>query len=134
MARTFMQMASEAMAEVTPISPAETQQCLDDRPDSVLIDVRDLADRRASGMAAGAIPISAGYLPIRADQELPVDWRDERLQDRARPVMTICETGALSAIAAKTLKEMGFRDVAYVEGGTQGWKAAGLPTVPPPDA
>lgn len=134
MPRTFMQMASEAMAEVQPISPTDAHTYLKEHPDSLLIDVRDLPDRRASGMAAGAIPISAGYLPIRADQELPEDWRDARLQDRSRRVMTICVTGELSAMAAKTLKDMGFADVAYVAGGTEGWKAAGLPTVPPPDA
>ena len=134
MAKTFMQMASEAMAEVPPISPTEARRRLQADPDTLLIDVRDLSDRRASGMAAGAIPISVGYLPIRADQEVPEEWRDARLQDRARPVMTICETGELSAIAAKTLKDMGITHVAYVEGGTQGWKGAGLPTMPPPDA
>jgi rhodanese-related sulfurtransferase len=45
--------------------------------------------------------------------------------------MTIFDAGPMSAISAKTLKEMGFADVAYVEGGTQGWKDAGLPTEEP---
>ncbi len=134
MPRTFMQMASEAMAEVPPISPADAHTYLKEHPDSLLIDVRDLPDRRASGMAAGAIPISTGYLPIRADQELPEAWRDARLQDRSRRVMTICVTGELSAMSAKMLKDMGFADVAYVAGGAEGWKAAGLPMVSPPDA
>ncbi len=40
----------------------------------------------------------------------------------------------MSTIAAKTLKEMGFTNVTSLEGGTQAWKAAGLPTESPPDA
>ena len=40
----------------------------------------------------------------------------------------------MSALAAKTLKEMGFTDVAYLAGGIQAWKDAGLPTEPPSDS
>jgi len=127
MAKTFMQMASEAMAEVPAVTPEEAQQRLHQKPNPLLIDVRDRAQIGATGMAAGAVPISAGTLPVRADQELPEEFRDPRLQDRSRPVMTICDLGPMSAMSAKTLKDMGFADVAYVKGGTQAWKDAGLP-------
>ena len=131
MAKTFMQMASDAMGAVPSLSPEEAQRRLRENPDAVLVDVRDMARIRTTGMAAGAAPISAGTLPLRADQELPEEYRDARLQDRSRPVMTICDAGPMSAISAKTLKEMGFTDVAFVEGGTQGWKDAGLPMEEP---
>ena len=134
MAKTFTQMVNEAQAEVPGISPEEAQRRLREDRRTLIVDVRDLANRRASGMAAGAIPISSGTLPIAADTELPEDWRDARLQDRSTPVITVCDLGPMSAIAAKTLKDMGFTDVSYVEGGTQAWKDAGLPTEPPPDA
>jgi rhodanese-related sulfurtransferase len=81
----------------------------------------------------GAIAISSGTLPVVADTEVPEEWRDPRLQDRSRPVITVCELGPMSALAAKTLKDMGFEHVAYLEGGTQAWKDAGLPTTPPSD-
>jgi rhodanese-related sulfurtransferase len=131
MAKTFMQMASDAMGAVPSLSPEEAQRRLSENPDSVLVDVRDMTRIRTTGMAAGAAPISAGTLPLRADQELPEEYRDPRLQDRSRPVMIICDAGPMSAISAQTLKEMGFTDVAYVEGGTQAWKDAGLPTEEP---
>ncbi|HEV2149805.1 MAG TPA: rhodanese-like domain-containing protein [Longimicrobiaceae bacterium] len=133
MAKTFMQMASDAMAEVPSLSPEEAQRRLRDDPNAVLVDVRDLSRIRETGMAASAAPISAGTLPLRADQELPEEFRDPRLQDRSRTVVTICDAGPMAAISAKTLKEMGFTDVAYVEGGTQAWKDAGLPTEEPRD-
>jgi rhodanese-related sulfurtransferase len=132
MARTFMQMTAEAMAAVPSVSPREARQRLRDDPDALLIDVRDLAAIHESGMAEGAIPISNGALPLRADQEVPEQYRDPRLQDRARPVLTICGAGPLSAIGAKTLQDMGFTDVAYVAGGTEAWQQAGLPTASPP--
>ena len=50
--------------------------------------------------------------------------RDQELQDRSRPVIVTCK----AALGAKTLKDMGFTNVSYVEGGTRGWKEAGLPT------
>ena len=131
MAKTFMQMASDAMGAVPSLRPEEAHRRLRENPDAVLVDVRDMARIRTTGMAAGAAPISAGTLPLRADQELPEEYRDLRLQDRSRPVMTICDAGPMSAISAKTLKDMGFTDVAFVDGGTQGWKDAGLPTEDP---
>ena len=134
MPKSFMDMAKEAMGEVPGLTPEQARQRLQQDSNTLLIDVRDLAARRASGMASGAIGISAGMLPVRADQELPEQFRDERLQDRSRPVITICELGPMSAMGARTLKEMGFTNVAYVEGGTQGWKGAGLPTQPPTDS
>jgi rhodanese-related sulfurtransferase len=133
MAKTFMQMASDAMEQVPSLSPAEAQRRLRENPDAMLIDVRDLSRIRETGMASGAVAVSAGTLPVRADKELPEDFRDPRLQDRSRPVMTICDMGPMAAISAKTLKEMGFTDVAYVDGGMQAWKDAEFPTEEPRD-
>ena len=131
MAKTFTQMATEAMEAVPAIGVQEARRRLQEDPNNVLIDVRDLAMMRETGIAEGAHAISTGALPLRADQELHEEYREPRFQDRSAPVMTICESGEMSAIGAKTLQDMGFTDVAYVEGGTQGWRAAGLPTTPP---
>ena len=134
MAKTFMQMVGEAQAEVPGIDPAEAKRRREADPNTLIVDVRDLSARRASGMVEGAIAVSSGTLPYKADTEVPEDWRDPRLQDRSRPVITVCDLGPMSAIAAKTLKDMGFTNVAYVEGGTQAWKDAGFPTEAPTDS
>jgi len=133
MAKTVMQMVREAQAAVPGIGPQEARQRYQEDPNTRIVDVRDLADRRASGMVDGAIAVSAGNLPFVADTEVPEEWRDSRLQDRSRPVITVCDLGPMSALAAKTLKEMGFANVAYLDGGTQAWKDAGLPVTPPAD-
>ena len=98
------------------------------------VDVRDPANRRASGMVDGAIAVSPRTLPVVADSEAPEEWRDPRLQDRPPPVVTVCDLGPMSALAAKTLGDIGFANVAYLEGGTQAWQEAGLPTQRSPDA
>jgi rhodanese-related sulfurtransferase len=130
MAKTFMQMAAEAQAKVSVISPAEAQRRIQGDPTVLLVDVRDAEVIRATGKIPGAVPISAGSLLYKADQEVPEEWRDSRLQDRSRPIITQCDLGPLSAISARNLKDMGFGNVSYLEGGLVGWKEAGLPTEP----
>ncbi len=128
MAKTFMQMAEEAMAEVEGVAPQEAQQRLDQDPGALVVDVRDAEAVPSTGLAARGLNVSLGMLPVKADQELPEEWRDSRLQDRSRQIITTCQTGENAARGGKLLKEMGFTNVSYMEGGMEAWKAAGLPT------
>ena len=128
MAKSFMQMAEEAMAQVEGVSAEEAQQRLNQDPNALLVDVRDAADIPSTGLASGGLDISLGMLPVKADQELPEEWRDSRLQDRTRPIIITCQTGENAARGAMLLKDMGFTKVSYMEGGMEAWKAAGLPT------
>ena len=133
MPKTFQQMTDEAMAAVPGITPEEAYARQQADPEALLINVLDLPGRRALGEPVCGIAIPGNMLPFRADHDVPERHRDPRLQDRDRPIMVVCGGGPLSAIAAQTLKEMGFSDVAYVAGGTRGWAAAGLPLQQPTD-
>jgi rhodanese-related sulfurtransferase len=128
MAMSFIQMAEGAMAEVDGISAEQAQQRLKEDSNALLIDVRDAADIPSTGVPAGGTNISLGMLPIRADRELPEEWIDTRLQDRSCQIITTCFAGMMSAIGAKLLKDMGFTNVCYMEGGMDAWNEAGLPT------
>ena len=128
MATSFIQMAEKAMAEVDGISAEQAQQRLKEDSNALLIDVRDAADIPSTGVPAGGANISLGMLPIRADRELPEEWLDTRLQDRSSQIITTCFAGMMSAIGAKLLKDMGFTNVCYMEGGMDAWNKAGLPT------
>ena len=128
MAKTFMQMAQEAMSQVPGISPAEAQRRLQADSNAIVIDVRDAADIPNTGIVAGGINVSLGMLPVRADLELPEQYRDSRIADRSRQIITTCVIGPNGAIGASLLKEMGFTNVSFMEGGMQAWKDAGLPT------
>ena len=131
MPKAFGQMVSEATAAVPALKPAEVQLRQKQDPNTLVIDVRDAADIAATGRIPGAVNISYGSLTYKADQGVPQEWRDPRLQDRSRPIITNCTLGPLGALGAKLLKDMGFTNVAFVEGGIQGWKDAGLPTEAP---
>jgi rhodanese-related sulfurtransferase len=129
MPKTFAEMVQEARRDIPTISPEEARRLME-QSDAVLVDVRDLEDtgRRAHGTIPGAVNVSAGMLAVRADRELAEAQREPRLQDRSRPVITTCNVGALASLGAKTLREMGFEQVYIMDGGTQAWKEAGLPT------
>ena len=128
MAMSFIQMAVKAQSEVDGISAEQAQQRLKEDSNALLVDVRDAADIPSTGVPAGGVNISLGMLPIRADRELPEEWLDKRLQDRSCQIITTCFAGMMSAMGAKVLKDMGFTNVCYMEGGMDAWNEAGLPT------
>ncbi len=128
MSLSFMQIVEAAMANVEGISPEDARQQLEQDSNALLVDVRDAGDIASTGMVSGGMNISLGMLPIKADLELPEDWREPGLQDRSRQVITTCQLGPNAAIGAKLLKDMGFTNVTYMDGGMEAWKAAGLPT------
>jgi rhodanese-related sulfurtransferase len=124
---TFGQMVAEATAAVPAVSAAELKQRLEQDSRTLVVDVRDFESRRASGMIPGAVAVSHGALLYKADEEVPPEWREPQLQDRSRPIVTQCDLGPLSAISAKTLSDMGFTNVSYLDGGIGAWAKAGLP-------
>jgi rhodanese-related sulfurtransferase len=130
MAKTFRQMVAEARSEVTVLSPQDAQQKMQGDSNAVLVDVREPSDLNPLGIIPGALNIPLGVLPLRADQELPERLREAKLQDRDAQVITTCGGGGQAALAAKLLKDMGFNKIAMIDGGTTGWKDAGLPVQP----
>lgn len=130
MAKTFLQMVAEAKANVPSISSADARKQMAENPDTLVIDVQDAKDVGACGLIPAAVNISLGMLAIRADLELPEHFREPRLADRNRPVLTTCGAGGQAALGAYLLKQMGFTNVAYIDGGMKAWTAAGLPVEP----
>ena len=128
MAKSFRDMVEEGRAAANVISPQQAQQQVQQDSKTLIIDVREPDDRAANGAVQGSVNIPLGVLPIKADQQLPEAMRDARLQDRSTPIITTCGRGGQAALAAKTLKDMGFENVSIMDGGTAAWKDAGLPS------
>ncbi len=124
---TFGQMAAAGFAALPSVTPAELQQRMSASPNILVIDVRDAADVAQTGTVPGAVNLSYGALTYLADNEVPETWRDPRLADRSRPIVTTCILGPLGAISGKLLHDMGFSDVSILAGGVQAWIEAGLP-------
>ena len=130
MAKTFMQMADAAMPQARAISADEARQRLEQDSSALLVDVRDEAEVRSTGLAVGAINATLGPLSWKADLEIPEQGREPKLQDRSRQIITTCGSSPCyrGATAANLLTEMGFTNVSFVDGGMEALKAAGLPT------
>lgn len=126
MAKSLKHFVDEALKIVREISPEEVHTMLGRAGrDYMLLDVRE-PDEFAAGHLPGAINIPRGFLEVRADHDHYK--RDERLQDRSKRIICYCGGGHRSALAAKTLLEMGFKDASSMAEGWTGWTERGLPT------
>ena len=117
---------SQQPGGIPSVSPQEAAATLDqaagDPSGPLLVDVRE-RDEFATQRAVGAVLLPISEFVSRHG-ELPRD----------RPLLVICQSGSRSASATMFLLQNGWTDVRNVEGGTQAWGLAGLPTRSgPPD-
>lgn len=115
----FKQLLAEANAEIESISVTAGLKLLSD-PEALFLDVRELNERQL-GFIPNSIHAPRGFLEFIADPEGPM--HDPRLSTD-KQIVVYCGTGGRSALAAKTLKDMGFSRVASLVGGIQAWQAA----------
>ena len=120
MPTTVKEMLAAANAAVPRVAPAEAKAMAGD-PRVVLVDVRDGSEVKASGKAKGALHVSRGLVEFRADPESPMH---DAAFDRAKTIIVYCASGGRSALAGKTLKDMGYTDVRNL-GGFKDWVEAG---------
>jgi rhodanese-related sulfurtransferase len=118
--KTVQAMLAEAEAAVPRISVEEAKGLLG-RADVVFLDVRETAEIAASGKVPGALAVPRGLLEFRAD---PASALHDAAFDRAKTVVAYCASGGRSALAGKTLMEMGYANVRNL-GGFKGWIDAG---------
>lgn len=95
-----------------------------DKDDVLVIDIREIQERVDSGAIPGSKHVPRGMLEFWADPASEY-YRDFFTPDKR--VVLYCAGGGRSALAAQSLKDMGFPDVAHVEEGFTGWKKAGKP-------
>ena len=109
----FKQLVDAAKREVKEIDRAELARMQQSGENFALIDVRDKEDRD-KGMIPGAAGLSRGMLEHSIDQVTT---------DKEKPIVCYCGGGSRSALAAQSLKKMGFRNVMSLMGGYKGWRA-----------
>jgi rhodanese-related sulfurtransferase len=126
MTRSLADFVREALDTVEEISPEGAAQILEkaDRAGWDFVDVRE-PDEFAAGHIPGARNYPRGFLEVRADLEHPK--RDPWLEDRGRKMILYCGGGHRSALAGKTLQEMGFPRILSLAGGWTGWVERELP-------
>lgn len=122
--RGFKQMLAEANAMIETISVEDAQALVGDA-DVVFVDVRETVERQKSGGIKGSVHVPRGFLEIIADPETPM--HNDSLASGKRLVL-YCGSGGRSALAAKTLIDMGLENVCHIAGGYGAWVEAGGPT------
>jgi rhodanese-related sulfurtransferase len=120
MATSVKAMMEAANASVPRISPAQAKEMIA-KGEAVVLDVRDAMEVAQSGKVAGAVHIPRGLLEFKADPESPA--YDKNL-DPAKPVILYCASGGRSALAGKTLKDLGY-DQVFNLGGFKDWAESG---------
>ena len=118
--RGFKDMLAEANAAIETVSVSDLPYLLDD-PEVVLVDVRETVERDKGGSIPGSVHAPRGLLEFQADPESPM--YNDALKPEQRMVL-YCGNGGRSALAAKTLLDMGFSDVASLAGGYNAWKVS----------
>ena len=123
---TVNDLIANARENIDNLSLEEAQAAIDEEG-TLLVDIRDPRERWRDGTIPGAKNVTRGMLEFWADPESEY-YKD--YFDFDRKIVVYCAGGLRSALAADTLKTLGFTDVGHVEGGYGAWKAAGLPTEP----
>lgn len=118
--RGFKEMLAEANALIVTISVQDLYFALDD-DETVLVDVRETVEREQDGLIPGSVHAPRGLLEFHADPDSPS--YNAELDPECRLIL-YCGSGGRSALAAKTLLEMGYRNVASLAGGFAAWEAA----------
>jgi len=108
------------------IDSSKLNDMIEKNEDMVIIDVNDKEEVDQRGMIEGAINVSLGTLYYKADNEVPENFKDSRIQDREKKVVVTCGLGLCAAIGGKLLKDMGFKNVSLLEGGVTKWQEDGF--------
>ncbi|MGA2871968.1 MAG: molybdopterin-synthase adenylyltransferase MoeB [Candidatus Dormibacteria bacterium] len=121
MALSARDLIEQARQRVPEVAPQDLWASQDQGGARQLIDVRE-SDEVTQGLLPGAVHIPRGVLEMSVEAAVP---------DRSTPITVYCGSGLRSLLAARTLRDMGYADVASLRGGFSAWKDHGLPfTVP----
>ena len=107
-------LVAEALNEVKTITPEDAMK-LDNENKCNLIDIRDEAELKNLGTIENSYHIPRGLLEFSIHPESPYVQNNQI--DLSKELVLFCAAGGRSALAAKTLKDMGFKNVSHIEGG-----------------
>ncbi len=115
---SFRDLLSEVKQSIREVDPAAAEAA---RDEALFLDVRE-GDEYAQGTIPGSMHIPRGYVELQVEGRLP---------DKDRPIVVYCAGGTRSALAAKSLQDLGYTDVVSMAGGFNKWKDEGRPWITP---
>lgn len=120
----IFKVTTELKAGIENLSVEDLKQEQADNPDLLLLDIREIQELIELGTIPSSTHCSRGMLEFWASPASPY-YREYFQEDRR--TIVFCAGGGRSVLAVKSLKEMGFNNVAHLESGFGGWKKAGEP-------
>ena len=116
--KTVAQLLDEAARSISFMSMEQLRDRIEAKDASlVVLDIRE-RDAWVAGHIPGAMHIARGQLELLVDQRLP---------DPTCRILTCCEFGKISTLAAATLRSMGYTRAVALDGGIKAWRDAGYP-------
>jgi len=115
--KIIAQLLAEAAAHIPFMSLQELKSHIGLQDELIVLDVRE-REAYETGHIPGARLLPRGQLELRVNEELP---------DPTRRIITYCEFGRISTLAAATLREIGFQRAVALDGGMKAWREAGFP-------
>ena len=122
----FQVLVDEAMAQVITYSVDQVRGRLTD-PKVQIVDIRDPRELEKEGTLPGALLAPRGMLEFWVDPASP--YFKPIFADESKEFILFCGAGWRSALATKTLRDMGMTNVAHIDGGFTAWKKADAPMV-----
>ena len=116
-------LVEEAQKNIETLSPNEAK-ILYEKKEITLIDVRDIRELWKEGTIENSKHIPRGMLEFWLDPESSY-YKTNKIEDMKKMVL-FCALGWRSALATKSLVDMGFNNVAHVDGGFDALKKSGL--------
>ena len=114
----------EAMKQIDTLNAPEVLKMSNDDK-CTLIDIRDIRELWNEGGVEKAIHIPRGMLEFWLDPESPY-YKKEKYEDKKKKIILFCAGGMRSALATKTLKDMGYENIAHIEGGFAAMRDSGF--------
>lgn len=114
------QLVAAAKARINEISVDDFKALYEGEDYFVLIDVRTVGEYEA-GYIPGAVSIPRGVLEFKIGKEEVWDEFGLYIPEKADPIILNCRSGGRSALAAKSLLELGYENVKSLEGGWNAW-------------
>ena len=112
--KTIQNLVSEAMSEIKTIDAGEAYQMVQNK-NCNLIDVREINELENTRSVEGATHIPRGMLEVYLDPNSPI-FQNGKI-DQNKEFVLFCAGGVRSALAVKSLKDMGYQKVSHIDGG-----------------
>ena len=117
-------LVEEALKEVETYDSSKAKE-MHEGGNCTLVDIRDIRELWNLGTIEGSMHIPRGMLEFWLDSSSPY-YKKEKFGDEKKKILLYCAGGLRSALAAKSLKDMGFNNIAHIDGGFEAMKQIGF--------